>query len=216
MTPAPPATLIFGGTFDPPHLAHAVLPSAAAQLLRCGRILYVPAAINPLKQATPPTHPHHRLAMLALALRHVRGAEICTIELDRERAHPGEPSYTIDTLRALRQGLPRDASMRLLIGADQALEFHRWKDWQAIVALAPPAVMLREPWNAESFAERLSTTFPSDEATRWLGWTLLEGLPRMDISASEIRSRVVAGASLDGLLDPEVAHYIRVHRLYHG
>jgi nicotinate (nicotinamide) nucleotide adenylyltransferase len=155
--------LVFGGTFDPPHLAHAQLPMLAAAQLGCDEILYVPAAINPLKSGTKlkPAPPEHRLAMLLLAVADVPGAKISTIELDRKGK-----SYTIDTLRALhkqqgnsvgsspsprlraRPPAPSPAPIfHLLIGADQALDFHRWKNWQEIIELATPAVMLRPPWS---------------------------------------------------------------------
>ena len=75
--------LIFGGTFDPPHLAHTALPPLVARRLDCKRILYIPAAANPLKTDAPPTAVEHRLAMLRLALADVPDAEISTIELDR-------------------------------------------------------------------------------------------------------------------------------------
>lgn len=220
--PSSSRILIFGGTFDPPHLAHARLPALAAQQLDCVEILYVPAAINPLKGRTKPTAKEHRLAMLWLAIADVPNARITTVELDRNG-----PSYTIDTLRVLhgqsenehvssrlrtaRLAKPQ-ACFYLLIGADQALDFHRWKDWQEILTLATPAVMLRPPWDSESFERELRTNYSDVEAECWLSWTLR--LPQMDISATEIRKRLHQGAKVDGLLDPAVADYIRTNGLY--
>jgi nicotinate-nucleotide adenylyltransferase len=143
--------LIFGGTFDPPHRAHVELPPRIAQQLGCDRLLYVPAALNPLKVDSPPTDSSHRLEMLRRAVVDVPNAEICTIELERKG-----PSYTVDTLEELRRRLGEDVEMRLLIGGDQALEFHRWKDWKRIIELAEPVVMLRPPWNRETFREQLA------------------------------------------------------------
>lgn len=220
--------LLFGGTFDPPHLAHARLPALAARRLDCGEILYVPAAINPLKNDADSTPAHHRLAMLLLAIADVPGARINTIELDRQGR-----SYTIDTLKALHRQhnaalVPQllssskhaahaarskpQLSFHLLIGSDQALDFHRWKDWQEILTLATPAVMLRPPLDRQSFENKLRNQYEAHEAERWLSWTLR--LPEMDITATDIRQRLRAGASVDGLLDPAVAEYIRANNLY--
>lgn len=232
---SPRRILVFGGTFDPPHRAHAVLPAQAAEQLDCDLILYVPAAINPLKTAGPHASGEQRLAMLLLAIADVPNARISTIELDR----PG-PSYTIDTLRALRaeyskgrvehaaataaslssaSQTPRPAhedspEFHLLIGCDQALEFHRWKDWREILTMATPAVMVRPPWNEESFRSALRERYSSHEAQQWMQWTLR--LPLMDISATEIRDKIKANdeLALYEFLDPAVLDYIRSNRLY--
>lgn len=218
----PPTTgkiLLFGGTFDPPHVAHSHLPALAAAQLGCDRIIYIPAAINPLKAATPPTAKEHRLAMLVLALEDVPNAAISSIELER-----AGPSYTIDTLRALKKALagPGDrqeskgqaTDFHLLIGVDQALEFHRWKEWEQILKLATPAVMLRPPWTRESFAKELAAAYGPQEAARWLSWTLEKGLPQMEVSATDLRGRLQRGEPVDGQLSPAVAAYIRANGLY--
>jgi nicotinate-nucleotide adenylyltransferase len=199
--------LIFGGTFDPPHLAHASLPPQVASRIHCRRIIYVPASINPLKADEPPAPAHHRLAMLRIGIREVPGAEISTIELDRDG-----PSYTIETIESLRTGFGPDAELRLLIGADQALDFQRWRRWQDIMALATPAVMLRAPLDHSAFESELSTRWAPEWVARWLDWTV--DVPLMDISATEIRRRLAAGADTTGLLDEHVREYIERHGLY--
>ena len=254
--------LVFGGTFDPPHLAHTRLAQLAAQQLECDEILFVPAAINPLKSERPDAGRDHRIAMLLLATADLPGARISAIELDR----PGK-SYMIDTLRELTSELPQSSvspgihrGMRadcadqpresgsekphgramapreaasgqcaaivnrqsstvnpklfLLIGADQAIEFHSWKDWQQILTLARPAVMLRPPWDEKSFEKKLSEVYSPLEAEHWLSWTLIRGLPMMDVNATEIRRRLKNHEDTEGLLHPAVAEYIRANRLY--
>lgn len=199
--------LLFGGTFDPPHLGHARLPAIAADQLGCHRILFIPAAISPHKLEDPPSEPFHRLAMLALAIADVPDAEICTIELDR----PG-PSFTCDTLEALRDEYPAGEVFRLLIGADQALAFQQWRNWRRILELAEPAVMLRPPMDDAAFNFRMRQVHGPEEADRWTGRTVR--VPLMDISSSEIRQRLLAGRSTQDLLDPAVARYIAQHQLY--
>jgi nicotinate-nucleotide adenylyltransferase len=212
--------LLFGGTFDPPHLAHAKLPAQAATQLGCDEILYIPAAINPLKLAAGqplPTAKEHRLAMLLIAIADVPDSRISTLEIDRPR---DQPSYTIDTLRQLHALYVRDQArddnpqFQLLIGCDQAIDFHRWKDWHEILALAVPAVMLRPPWTLASFESQLRKQYSDVEAEQWLGWTL--HLPMMDISATRVRQLLQQGQfdQLAGLLDPAVIDYIRANNLY--
>jgi nicotinate-nucleotide adenylyltransferase len=198
--------LIFGGTFDPPHLAHTMLPPLAAAQLGCSRIIYVPAAINPLKLDTPPTAAHHRLAMLRLAVRPIPGSEISTTELDR-----AGPSYMIDTLETLANKA-ENAKLFLLIGADQALDFHRWREWPRVIDLARPAVMIRPPWTRESLEHALRERFDPREATQWLMWTL--DLPRVEANATEIRRRLATGGDTSDMLDPSVRDYIEQHGLY--
>ncbi len=199
--------LIFGGTFDPPHLAHTALPPLVARRLDCKRILYIPAAANPLKTDAPPTAVEHRLAMLRLALADVPDAEISTIELDRRG-----PSYMVETLQTLRKQLGSDIELRLLIGSDQALTFHRWKDWSRILDLATPAVMVRPPLDEQTFGAQLADACTADETRRWLNWST--PVPQMDICATDLRRRLAAGDDVRGLLSPDVLRYIRGHGLY--
>ena len=123
--------LIFGGSFDPPTIAHRVLPMRAADLVGADRVIYVPAAISPHKLDQPPLDASHRLAMLKLDIDDLDRAEISTIELEREG-----PSYMIDTVTALRGDIEEATPLRLLIGDDQAVPFHRWKDWDPIIGTA--------------------------------------------------------------------------------
>lgn len=191
-------TLVFGGSFDPPHRAHITLPPLAAEQVGAKRLLYVPANLNPLKQGTPPTPALHRLAMLRRALIHVPNAAISTIELDR----PG-PSYMVETLETLIASAAPGERFRLLIGADQALVFDRWKEWQRLLELAEPLVMDR-PSSPPATPPESPPPVPMQRVV----------VPVMDISATEIRRRLAAGEPVGDLLPPEVEAYIREHGLY--
>jgi nicotinate-nucleotide adenylyltransferase len=121
--------------------------------------------------------------------------------LDRIELERAGPSYTIDTLQAMRARQP-DAEWFLIIGADQYAGIQTWRGWQELLALVTLAVANRPghvaPVNAEvsRFAHRAVP------------------LPMLDISASEIRSRVSQGLPIDSMVPPSVARYIESHHLY--
>lgn len=200
--------LIFGGTFDPPQRAHVELPMFVREKTGADAVAFIPAARSPHKPGREPTDAKHRVAMLELALRGVDEAVILTDEIDH--AKPGEPSYTADTLTRLQGELPAHVKLRLLIGSDQAAHFGAWKAPEKIVEIADPLVMIRPPDTRESLLAAVS----EPHRGFWAG-RLIEA-PAIDSSATEVRRRVAAGEPIDGLVAPEVAHYIRRHRLYRG
>ena len=201
--------IIFGGSFDPPTIAHRVLPLKAAEMIGAVRVIYVPAAISPHKLDTPPTDAQHRLAMLELVLHDAPSVDIEQIELDREG-----PSYSIDTVRTLHDRLGSDVPLRLLIGDDQAVPFHRWKDWESIIQLAEPLVLPRLHGSAESFSDALEQeqAWSSSQIEDWCRWRL--DLPIMEVEARIIRQRLEQDEAIDELVDAEVLQYLREHELY--
>jgi len=199
--------ILFGGSFDPPHIAHVTLPMAVREAVGADLVAYVPAARAPHKLDKVQTEPAHRLAMLRLAIEGVEHAEIVTDELDR--AADGRPSYTVDTLQALRDGLGPGTTMRLLIGADQVRIFDKWREPQRVIELAEPLVMVRPPDTRES----LLASLPNDLArAEW--FKRLVDVPAVDISSTDIRERVKHGESIAGKVSPAVDRYIRKHGLY--
>lgn len=181
--------LIYGGTFDPPHIGHVQVPQAAMLHLGFDQVIYVPANISPLKTDTPPTSIEHRLAMLELALQDHTWANISKVEIDR-----GGTSYTIDTLETLLSTVAECNEMRLLIGADQWEQFQSWHRWEEILALADPAVM-----------PRLGSSLRDDRILP------IDPLPA---TSTDIRELVHTGKPIDHLVCPQIAAYIAQHNLY--
>ena len=113
---------IYGGSFNPPHLGHVLAARNARALLQLGEILFIPAAIPPHKAvAGGSPDGETRLALTKLAIAGEPGMSVSRIELDR----PG-PSYTVDTLRALRESYGQD-ELFLLMGTDMFLSFFQWR-----------------------------------------------------------------------------------------
>jgi nicotinate-nucleotide adenylyltransferase len=135
--------LVFGGSFDPPHIGHRELGLAARQASGCDWLLLIPAAQSPHKETRTMFSGEERLELLRRAFDGAPRVSISAMELERRKARPDEPSYTVDTLHTLRGFLPLGIELRLLIGADQAMSLHRWREPRAIMALAEPVVMHR-------------------------------------------------------------------------
>ena len=200
-------TIIFGGTFDPPHRMHVAMARAAADALGARRILVLPAAINPQRLAAPPTHPNHRLAMTRLAFAAEPRAEI----LDDEIRRSG-PSYTIDTVRALldEPALHMTQPLRLLIGSDQARNLGSWRAWRELVSIAEPAIVLRPPDTLASLPVMLAALLGETESA-WRQRIL--PIDPVDLAATSLRAELASGGA-PADLDPAVLAYIRREGLY--
>jgi nicotinate-nucleotide adenylyltransferase len=214
--PVPAGTrevLLVGGLFDPPHPAHVALPLLARERAAPGAwLVYVPAARSPLKDAA--TAPDaDRVRMLLLALAGTTRAGVWTDELDRVHAS-GEPSYWIDTLARARASLGPSASLRFVIGADQAAQFHRWKSPREILALSEPLVLLRAPFTTRgSLLTALTGAhfWSRDELEAW-SRRIVDG-PLMPDNSTQAREALASGRE-PAPLDPAVRDYIRQHDLY--
>lgn len=217
--------LVFGGSFDPPHFYHTLVPLSIVNRLYGpgGWLLYIPAAKSPLKAAGPVAPDEHRLAMLKLALDLPGPRSIWTDELDRAAHDPARPSYTIDTLRRLRKIIRPSIKLRLLIGADQAALFHRWKDYRAILRLAEPIVMARDPITtvAHLYQSLDPAIWSREERAAWCT-RMAPNFP-MPAASTALRAAIAAAPAnpaewahhppLDELND-RVANYIIEHQLY--
>lgn len=207
--------IVFGGTFDPPHRAHAALPDLVRRRAAPGSfLLYVPAARSPHKPGAPGAPDADRLEMLRLTIAGLRDAAIWTDEIDR-----GGPSYMIDTLLRLRGVVPRETRPRLLIGSDQAAAFHAWRSPREILSLAPALVMPRPPLTTREQldAELERAAFWSREE-RGVWRAAFVDCPIDGVTATRVREllgRVPRDeGALKELLAPGVLGYIRGRGLY--
>jgi nicotinate-nucleotide adenylyltransferase len=189
---------VFGGAFDPPHVAHVALARAAVEQLQLDELRVFPTG-QAWHRAGPLTAPEHRLALAQLAF----GGLPRTVIDDRELRRPG-PTYTIDTLRELKAEQPA-AQLFLVMGEDQAVALTRWREWEAIVQLAIICVAERPLAEMPAGA---SSGLPAQAELRLLR------LPSMPESATEVRGRVGHGQAIAHLVPPGVASYIERHHLY--
>lgn len=170
-------------------------------------LVVVPAAQNPLKPTQPIATDAQRVAMLVLALQGLPRAAVWTDELDR--AAPDATSYWVDTVRRARAAAPACPVMRSLLGADQATQFHRWREPEEIVALAEPLVLLRPPYDTPpSFAAALDH-HPALRAERQAWLDRVIAAPIHATASTAIRR----GGHEDAM-HPAVRAYAKQHRIY--
>ena len=208
-TPRPivPGSLgVFGGTFDPIHVAHLAVAQEAAEALGLETVLFMPAGQPPHKPGLQITAAEHRLAMVQLA---VTGND--RFAVDRREIERDGPSYTVDTLEDLRASRLADgasADLTLVLSAEAFLGLMTWREPRRVVELARVVVAPRDGY-PDAGPGFLAEHMPglADRAI------FLDG-PRLRLSASELRTRAAAGRSLRYLVPDAVAAYISDHALY--
>ncbi len=194
-------TGLMGGTFDPIHLGHLHIAAAALSQLGLDRVVFLPDGDPPHKR--PQATGAQRLRMARLACEGIPGFEVSDMELSRTGT-----TYTVDTLRAIRARCPGERLV-YLIGSDTLFYFHTWKTSQEVAALCRMAVVLRPGCDRAEVEARQRALAQS----HGLDSVLLEA-PGLDISSHQVRAAAARGGSLEGLVPPKVAEYIRDQGLY--
>ncbi len=187
---------IFGGTFDPIHLGHLLLAEVARRLLQLDELVFVPARVPPHKGEVP-TSPQHRCHMARLATSDNPHFRVSELEIRRDG-----PSYTIDTLHALRAEGPPGAEHFLLMGADSARDLPSWKDHDVLLEESTVAVLGRSGIEASDLASGIGKR------------VRLLDTPRIEISSTDIRRLVRRGESVRYMVTQPVERFIRSEGLY--
>ncbi len=236
---------LFGGTFDPVHRGHLAIARAARERFDLRTIYFIPADIPPHKQKTPVSAFEHRYCMVALATAGEKGFVSSLLEAPpryqnvvrfrdnaerhaRHDAEPGGPSYSIDTVRRVRQTLPRSARLFFLIGIDAFREIATWREPLALFrevefivasrpgfSLAEVAKSLPEPLRPRQEAMTVFKKAPARGDLVLPGATihLLEGVT-VRVSATDIRKAARGKRPLARYVGEPVAEYIRKQGLY--
>jgi nicotinate-nucleotide adenylyltransferase len=185
---------ILGGTFDPIHFGHLITAQYVLEARNLSKIIFIPNYISPHKTDKIITAPQHRLRMLQLALEGADHFEVTDIELKRTSV-----SYTIDTITTLKKNY---SEIELIIGYDNLIDFSTWKEPDELVQLVTLVVMDRKikshPQNPDKYFRN----------------AVLLNTPQIEISASEIRSRVRKNLPVNFLVPQKVMEYIKAFNLY--
>jgi nicotinate-nucleotide adenylyltransferase len=197
---------ILGGSFNPIHLGHLVLAETAREALGLDRVIFIPAKLPPHKRAAALADGVDRLAMVRLAIAANPAFTVSDMELRR----PGV-SYTVDTVRALREKLGAGTQIYFLIGMDTVAELAAWREAARLARLCQ-FIPLSRPGHASLNTAALERAVGRLPARALLKRAL--AMPLIGISSSEIRRRVADGRTIRYLVPDAVAAYIRRKRLY--
>ena len=193
---------IYGGTYSPPHIGHLKAAEYAIEALKLDRLLLIPTGVSPHKAMSAGATSADRLQMLRLSAANMEKAQVSDIEILRQGS-----SYTVDTLRAIREENP-GAELVLLMGTDMFVSFLNWREPERILALATLAVFCRGERGEQ---ERIEAQKAKLEA---LGARVeLVRNPVNAISSTDLRRMLVFGCA-DPFLMPGVGDFIREKGLY--
>jgi nicotinate-nucleotide adenylyltransferase len=196
---------ILGGSFDPVHLGHLWIAEAALEQLPVEHVRWFPAATSPLKQHGPIATNDQRLTMLRLALSGYAEHVVDTHELDRDGI-----SYTVDTLEYLRQAFP-DRRLYLIMGADSLASLSAWKSPEQLLQLCTLAVIARGGQPPPNYEVMMGLASPEKIAECQAAEIVM---PQIEISSSDMRSRVAQSRSIRFRVPHPVDAFIRQTALY--
>jgi nicotinate-nucleotide adenylyltransferase len=210
---------IFGGTFDPIHNGHLRLAQEALEQCSLGEVRFIPSGTPPHRVA-PLAAATHRLQMVKLAIANQPG-----FELDEREVGRTDKCYSVDTFAALRAELGQQQPLCLLLGSDAFLQLHTWHEWTRLFELAHIVVMQRPGRPVGNLMVQADENLHRQYQTRLApaprllhesanGLVVVLDMPQLDISATDIRSRVAQNKNLRYLLPDTVAHYIQINKLY--
>ncbi len=186
---------LFGGTFNPVHKGHVNLVKNFKDKLSLDKVLVIPTAVPPHKQAESLVSSEDRLSMCRLAFGTL--AEVSDVEISR-----GGRSYTVETLEELKK-IYKDDDLYFLVGSDMLLSFKRWYRWGDILTMCTLCATDRDnektclDADAEFFSKIIFCDFP-----------------KTVVSSSEVREKLVSGKDVSHLVPEEVEKYIREKGLY--
>ncbi len=193
---------ILGGAFNPPHIGHLVCAQEAYGQLGLDRVVLVPVGEAPHRELTDDPGPEARAEMCELAVAGDRRLAVSRVEVER----PG-PSYTVETLRTLREQSRGEDSHVLILGADQAASLPEWHEPEEVLRLAVVAVAERE----ETRRAQVKGAVAGLRGAERVGFF---DMPRIDVSSTLVRQRVGEGRPIRYLVPDKVANLIGAQSLY--
>ena len=184
--------IFFGGSFDPPHKGHYEIIRKCSK--QCHRFIIIPTLNSPLKSKTSSITPYHILQMLELLIQNINS----TIEIDEYDFSCSGPSHTVYTIRHIQQKYP-EASISMIVGADQLMKFQHWKEYNKIINSV----------HIIGFNRANCDFIP----TSGMNITWIKDF-NVDISSTEIREKIAKGKHIGNELIPHVQDYNQVNNLY--
>jgi len=190
---------VFGGSFDPPHIAHSIIAESVFSKFALDQILWVPSHDPPHKSSTQLTPFSHRIGMVCAAVSEHSAFQVSDIEATLD-----SPTYTIGMLQSLRKQFSH-AQLHLILGSDSLLQFHTWMEPELILEMVQLIVYPRAKYSIEGM------TFPEYQSER----THIMEAPMMSLSGTYVRACLKEKRSIRYVVLNSVRDYISHHGLYH-
>ena len=191
---------LFGGTFNPVHNGHINLLKSIDEKFGFDEILLTPSHIPPHKDAKDLASGKSRMKMLSFAFEDIEKCGVCDIELNKKGK-----SYTIDTVKKLKQIFPQD-ELYFIIGSDMLFTFDKWKNWREILKYTNILASLRNDGETEALikkAEELDKNRIKVVVTE-----------PFSVSSTEVRDMIKSGKDVSHLVPEKVLRYINLEGLY--
>ncbi len=212
---------IFGGTFDPIHYGHLRIAEEVVESIGLREMRFVPAGMPRLRSA-PIASPRHRAAMVQAAIQ----SNPRFVLDEREARRPGT-SYSVESLRELRQEMGENVTLCFVMGTDAFMKLAEWHSWRELFQLCHIIIAARPGHALTTSHDVLPQVLKEECAQRWVSSTdslagtssgLIYVAPTtlLDISATAIRTRISAKSSVRYLLPDAVLDYIETNHLYSG
>lgn len=196
---------IMGGTFNPIHTGHLLLAEYAKEACGLDKVIFIPTGNSYMKDAKEIVSGEMRLQMVELAIQGVEGFESSAIEIQREGN-----TYTCETLPLLKEKYP-GAKLYFLTGADSFLNIQKWRHPEIIFANAALVVVTRDDVSYETLSAHKDLLLQ-----QFGGEVELVSFPTIDISSTDIRSRVKEGKSIRFQVPDSVREFIEENGIYEG
>ena len=188
---------LYFGSFNPIHKGHIALAEWVVEQGLCDELIFIVSPQNPFKEQEGLAPEFSRYEMCELACKASRYPEqikVSAVEFVLEK-----PSYTINTLRYLRENFGSEMQFSILMGADNIENFDKWREYEEILRDYPLLVYPREGYSVERFADKIK---------------FLENAPLFDFAATDIRKSIAEGKHFNDKVGNDVAKYIIRNRLY--
>ena len=197
---------MFGGTFDPIHMAHTKVVHSAVDYLKADRVVFIPAKRSPLKDSFPQATDEQRIHMIQCAIAGNQRFDVSDYELKGPA-----PSYTLNTVKHFRETFGPSTSLYWLIGADAVKDLCKWYGVKELLGLCTLTVMVRPCCPQPDFGQ--FNTVLGKKSVKQLQSNLLR-TPLIDISSTQVRALLSQGKDASHFLSPEVYAYIKERGIY--
>ena len=194
---------VLGGTFDPVHNGHLAIAEEARSYLNLNEVIFLPAGQPWMKADRSISPARHRTAMLALALQSRPYFKFSTIEIE----HQG-PSYSVNSIAELKSQAVEPTDWYFILGWDNLAKIPQWREPAKLIEMCFLAAVPRPGYERPNM-KKLEAELPGISKK-----VILMDKPRLEISATDIRSKVAQGLPISGLVPEAVEEYINENGLY--